>query len=130
MNGKVDKLKMTPQRMAIMEYLDGNTSHPSADDIFKAVSGRFPTMSFATVYNTLDALKARGRVLELTIDPERKRYDPNTMSHHHLICITCKKVADIHRDYDIPVDKSITSGYEIIGKHIEFYGLCPMCQKQ
>jgi Fur family peroxide stress response transcriptional regulator len=128
MNEKTGKLKMTPQRIAIMDYLDGNTSHPSADDIFKAVSGRFPTMSFATVYNTLDALKSRGRVLELTIDPERKRYDPNTVSHHHLICVTCKKVVDIHKDYDIQVEKALTSDFEIIGKHIEFYGLCPVCQ--
>jgi Fur family peroxide stress response transcriptional regulator len=128
MNEKENKFKMTPQRMAIVDYLDGNTSHPSADDIFKAVSTRFPTMSFATVYNTLDALKTRGRVLELTIDPERKRYDPNTISHHHLICLTCKKVVDIHREYDIPVDETLAPGFEIIGKHIEFYGLCTSCK--
>ncbi len=44
-------LKLTPQRLAILEYLDGNTSHPSAEDIYISVKEKFPTMSFATVYN-------------------------------------------------------------------------------
>ncbi|UCE72718.1 MAG: transcriptional repressor, partial [Nitrospiraceae bacterium] len=30
-------LKLTPQRLAILEYLDGNKSHPSAEDIYAAV---------------------------------------------------------------------------------------------
>ena len=66
--------KLTPQRLAILDYLDGNTNHPSAEEIFGAVKTKFPTMSFATVYNTLEALRDRGKVLELTIDPSRKRY--------------------------------------------------------
>ena len=48
------RFKRTPQRLAILDYLEGNITHPSADDIFKAVSRRFRSMSFATVYNTLE----------------------------------------------------------------------------
>ncbi|MBT9168785.1 MAG: Peroxide operon regulator [Syntrophomonadaceae bacterium] len=59
-------LKLTPQRLAILDCLDGNKEHPSAEDIYKDVSKRFPTMSFATVYNTLEALRQRGGILELT----------------------------------------------------------------
>ncbi|MCK5426958.1 MAG: transcriptional repressor, partial [Thermodesulfovibrionia bacterium] len=47
-------IKLTPQRIAILNYLSGITTHPSAEQIYKAVSKEFPTMSFATVYNTLD----------------------------------------------------------------------------
>jgi Fe2+ or Zn2+ uptake regulation protein len=53
-------LKMTPQRIAIIDYLKGNTTHPSALDVYKAVSERFPTMSFTTVYNTLQTLRDKG----------------------------------------------------------------------
>ena len=70
--------KLTPQRIAILDYLEGNKDHPSADDIYKAVSEKFTTMSLATVYTTLAALKERGNVLELTVDPDKKRYDPTT----------------------------------------------------
>jgi Fur family peroxide stress response transcriptional regulator len=53
--------KRTPQRLAILAYLEGNTSHPSAEEIFHAVGGKDQTLSFATVYNTLNALSRQGR---------------------------------------------------------------------
>ncbi len=123
-------LKLTPQRLAILEYLDGNTSHPSAEDIYREVKKRFPTMSFATVYNTLEVLRKRGNLLELTIDPERKRYDPNTSPHHHLICLRCKKIVDVHVDYRIDLPQKERESFEVFGNHIEFYGICNNCKQK
>lgn len=121
-------LKLTPQRLAIFEFLEGNAEHPSAEDIFKAVSKRFPTMSFATVYNTLEALAVKGEVVKLTFDPERMRYDPNTLSHHHLICMSCGKVMDVHGEYTLELSQEQAGDFDILGKHIEFRGLCPKCK--
>ncbi len=121
-------LKLTPQRIAILDYLDGNKMHPSAEEIYREVSKRFPTMSFATVYNTLEALRQRGSILELTIDPGKKRFDPNTEPHHHLICTRCRKIEDVHRNYDLSVPNAYRNGFEITGNHIEFYGVCPECR--
>ena len=121
--------KLTPQRIAILDYLDGNKEHPSADEIYKAVAERFPTMSFATVYNTLDALKRRGMLLEITIDHGRKRFDPDSEPHHHLMCIRCKKVVDVHNKFELTIPHSERYGFEIIGNHIEFYGLCHKCRQ-
>lgn len=120
--------KMTPQRMVILEYLDGNKDHPSAEDIYRAVSRRFPTMSIATVYNTLERLRRKGGVLELTIDPDKKRFDPNTEPHHHLICVKCKKIVDVHVDYDLVVPDHQKDDFEITGNHVEFYGMCSACR--
>ena len=92
---KLGGLKLTPQRLAILDFLDGNSSHPSAEEVFSAVKEKYPTMSFATVYNTLDILKQRGDLLELTIDPYRKHYDPDTRSHHHILCSKCGKIGDV-----------------------------------
>jgi len=122
-------LKLTPQRLAILGFLDGNTSHPSAEDIYQEVKKNFPTMSFATVYNTLEALRNRGGVLELTIDPGRKRYDPNTEHHHHLICLTCKKIVDVHSEFKTNVSEEQKQGFEITGNHVEFYGICATCKE-
>lgn len=122
-------IKLTPQRLAILDYLEDNTGHPSADDIFIAVSRKFPTMSFATVYNTLETLRQRGRVLELTIDPDKKRFDPNTEPHHHLICLKCRQIFDIHGQYDLQVSNMEKRDFDIVGNHIEFYGICPKCKK-
>lgn len=119
--------KQTPQRMAIMEFLKENLDHPSAEDIYRAIRIRFPTMSFATVYNTLETLRQQGAVMELTVDPQKKRFDPNPKPHHHLICIKCRKIVDIHIDYPLEVPDEKRSGFEIVGNHIEFYGICPDC---
>ena len=121
-------LKLTPQRLAILDHLDGNKGHPSAEDIYKAVSKQFPTMSFATVYNTLETLRQKGGVIELTIDPGKKRFDPSIEPHHHLICIKCKRIADIHGNYKLIVPNSERADFEIVGNHIEFYGICPKCK--
>jgi Fur family peroxide stress response transcriptional regulator len=121
-------LKKTPQRLAIFEYLKDNTDHPSADEIYKAIIQKFPSMSFATVYNTLETLKEQGFVKELTIDPNKKHFDPNIESHHHLMCIKCKKIVDILVDYELQVPEHNKKGFDIIGNHIEFYGLCPSCK--
>ncbi|NOZ24918.1 MAG: transcriptional repressor [Nitrospirae bacterium] len=122
--------KLTPQRLAILAYLDGNTNHPAAEDIYRDVRKSFPTMSFATVYNTLEALKRRGEIIELTIDPERKHYDPNTDPHHHLICLSCKRIVDVHKDFKINIPRAQRQGFRVTGNHIEFYGVCPDCMKK
>jgi len=122
--------KLTPQRIAILDYLDGNKDHPSADEIYRAVSVKFPTMSFATVYNTLDALKRRGVLLEITIDPHKKRFDPDSEPHHHLICMRCKKVADVHCKFEITIPRGQRHGFEITANHIEFQGICEQCKEK
>jgi Fur family transcriptional regulator, peroxide stress response regulator len=122
--------KRTPQRLAILDYLKGNTAHPSAEDVYRAVTKKYFSLSFATVYNTLNTLAQSGVVRELTIDPERKRYDPNTERHHHLICSTCKKVIDIFEDVPVGVPERLEKEFSISGNHVEFYGHCSACKKK
>jgi Fur family transcriptional regulator, peroxide stress response regulator len=121
--------KRTPQRLAIMAYLEGNTSHPSAEEIFHAVVGNDRTLSFATVYNTLKTLSKAGALRELTIDPSRKRYDPNTGAHNHIICVDCQKVVDVPEEISIDLPKDVAQNFSILGNHVEFYGICPKCRK-
>ncbi len=121
--------KLTPQRIAILEFLEGNTDHPSADDIFQAIKIKHPTVSFATVYNTVQTLRDRGFIMEITIDPERKHYDPNANRHHHVICTKCSKIGDIFEDYtdslNLPEEDKME--FTITGNHVNFYGLCRDC---
>ena len=123
-------IKLTPQRLAILEYLDGNKNHPSAENIYEAVRRKFPMMSFATVYKTLETLKQKGDLLELTIDPLRRRYDTDTKSHHHLICNTCKKIVDIEAELPVSIPDKAKEGFEVTGNHVEFYGICNECRSR
>ncbi len=122
-------IKLTPQRLAILSYLKGNKSHPSAEDIFKSVKKQFPTMSFATVYNTLEALKIKNSVQELKIDAGKKRYDPDVSMHNHLICIKCKNIVDVFKDFKINISKELANGFDLLGNSIEFFGVCSKCKK-
>lgn len=123
------KLRTTPQRTAIMQYLDGNTLHPSVDDIYKSLIEKYPSISLATVYNTLEALTKRGVLRELTIDPQKKRFDPNLEAHHHLMCVACKKIIDGHGDVGQHLAPAEQGDFEIQGHHIDIYGLCSACKK-
>ena len=119
--------RMTPQRMAILEALEGNRTHPSAEELHREVQGRFPTITLATVYNTLEMLKNRGEVTELSIDPKRKRYDPEVALHHHMLCQSCGRVTDVHKSFKLSLTAEERKGYTIKNNHIEFYGTCPQC---
>lgn len=61
-------IKPSVQRLAVMEYLKTHCTHPTADEIFSALSPKMPTLSRTTVYNTLRLLASRGAVLSLDID--------------------------------------------------------------
>ncbi|MEK6537921.1 MAG: Fur family transcriptional regulator [Nitrospirota bacterium] len=124
-------LRLTPQRIAILKYLDGNTSHPTADNIYRDLKQTNPTLSFATVYNTMQTLREHGEVMEITIDPLRKHYDPNTSPHHHVICISCNDIWDVFVDYSdvLKLPSTIARGMKTVGVHVDFYGLCKNCQK-
>ena len=123
-----DGFRVTPQRMAIINYLRNNPVHPSARDIFDHVRGRFPSLSFATVYNTLQALKDRGMVLELTIDPKERRYDARLADHHHMICIKCRMIRDLHISFDLSLPEEKRGDFSIISNRVEFIGLCGRCK--
>ncbi|HSG27547.1 MAG TPA: Fur family transcriptional regulator [Candidatus Krumholzibacterium sp.] len=122
---------LTPQRMAIVECLSGNRTHPTVDEIHSTIKVKYPTMSKATVYSTLKVLKDLGEVQELSI---RKRgevcFDPNVGMHHHFLCTSCGNIMDI--TLDCPDACPIICSSEIDGHRIDeiqayLYGKCSNC---
>jgi len=122
-------LKITPQRIAILKVLQGNTSHPSAEEIYKKVTRKHPNISFTTIYNTLDVLKKTGQIRELIIDKTRKHFDPDLSPHNHLICDTCHTIFDIFEDFSdaITIPQSVSDVFHVTGHEIVFYGICKEC---
>lgn len=64
-------VKMTPQRLAIIDYLERHRVHPSAEDIYQALLPQYSMLSLATVYNTLELLQNLQVVIKLTIDDKK-----------------------------------------------------------
>src|SRR5258707_7292631 len=88
-------LKLTPQRMAIVKELASDETHPTAQELFERLRPSLPTMSFATVYNTLGALSSAGLCAALALSPGSGRFDPNMEPHNHAVCDGCGAVRDV-----------------------------------
>ncbi|SNX54906.1 Fur family transcriptional regulator [Thermoanaerobacterium sp. RBIITD] len=125
-------LKVTPQRLAIINMLRNTKEHPSAETIYKKLSSDFPTMSLATVYKTLEMLKNIGLVQELNVGEGSFRYDANTDSHPHLICYGCNRVDDLDESVlkDVIKEVSKHTDYLLTEQKLYFYGYCPDCKKK
>ena len=125
--------RITPQRLAILRILAESKGHPSAEQIYAEVKANFPTTSIATVYKTLAVLKAIGEVLELEFSGDFNRYDGKKPGPHpHLICIKCKRIVDPELASLAEMTEKLCSesGYKLITHRLDFYGMCPQCQKK
>ncbi|SFC84641.1 Fur family transcriptional regulator, peroxide stress response regulator [Bacillus sp. OV322] len=122
-------VRITPQRHAILEYLINSMSHPTADDIYKALEGKFPNMSVATVYNNLRVFREVGLVKELTFGDSSSRFDFVTTNHYHVVCQHCGKIVDFHYPGLNEVEQfaSHVTGFQISNHRMEIYGECPDC---
>src|SRR5262249_51203459 len=88
------KLPLTPQRLAIFRVLAAIDCHPTADELFRRVRPRLPSLALGTVYRTLDWLEAHGLIARVQSPGEPARFDANLGAHHHLICTRCRRVVD------------------------------------
>ena len=123
--------RITPQRLAILEVLASSEGHPSADEIFRQLRGRYPTMSPATVYKTLAVLKAKGEVLELEFSEQANRYDGRKpYPHPHVICTECGLVVDpsFLGLEEITNRVMAETGFKISNHRLDIFGLCPSCR--
>jgi Fe2+ or Zn2+ uptake regulation protein len=129
-------LKLTPQRIAIVRLFAGDESHPTAQDLFERLRPAFPSMSFATVYNTLDALANAGLAGIVRIPGKRgdaARFDPNTRAHHHAVCDGCGAVLDIAAGTLAPTPGAVSKlrraapGFSVHAVERIYRGLCAKC---
>ncbi|MFD2703849.1 peroxide-responsive transcriptional repressor PerR [Salibacterium lacus] len=126
---KNTKVRMTPQRHAILEYLYETMNHPTADDIYKALESKFPNMSVATVYNNLRVFKNVGIVKELTYGDSSSRFDCVTTDHYHIICSDCGKIVDFHYPGldEVETLAEQVTGFQVHDHRMEIYGSCRDC---
>jgi Fur family transcriptional regulator, peroxide stress response regulator len=127
---KKSGVRITPQRHAVLEYLIQSMSHPTADEIYKSLEGRFPNMSVATVYNNLRVFKEVGLVKELNYGDASSRFDCITTDHYHIICKQCGKMVDFHYPGldEVETLAEQVTGFKVSDHRMEIYGICPSCK--
>ncbi len=125
-------LRMTHQREIILDELTKSKTHPTADELYERIKKRLPRISLATVYRNLEILSEAGLITKLEISGRQKRFDWDPGSHDHIFCTQCQRVDNICTPTgNAPVISSMQKkGYRITGRRIEFFGICPNCQKK
>ncbi len=123
-------LRNTSQRRDIYQYLISTPTHPTAKQIFEQLKPNHPTLSLATVYNTLDLLVGAGLITTLgEIGDNQVHFDGETGAHINIACTVCYKIVDLPIEDSGLFDSQIqNSGYLIHGSRVVYYGTCPDCQ--
>jgi Fe2+ or Zn2+ uptake regulation protein len=124
--------RMTKQKRVIFEELKKLKTHPTAEELYYLVKKVIPNVSLGTVYRNLELLSQSGNIMKLESSSSHSRFDPNAEEHYHIKCMRCNKVTDAPEfeldDINIRVEQE--SGYKIIGRRLDFMGICPECLKR
>jgi len=131
-------LSLTHQRQAVYEAVAASRSHPGAEEIYRTIRARYPTISRGTVYRTLETLCEIGMVSDVNRLRGTGRFEVALRPHHHLVCLKCRKIIDLHdKKLDRvkpsapgrPTRGDEASGFEVTGHQIQFMGYCRSCRK-
>jgi len=123
---KNKSIKITPQRLEILKYLDENRNHPTADEIYKNLKENNPSLSKTTVYNSLEILNKYNIIHTISITGLESRYDIVNKMHHHFMCKSCGRIIDI--EIECPnIKKTLENGHKIEEVHGYFKGKCKEC---
>ena len=123
--------KSSKQYEAILEYVKGTTSHPTADSVYIEMRKIMPHISLGTVYRNLSKLAGEEKILRLTAGLESEHFDGNTNLHYHVVCTKCGVIADIEAEEPGVLNDWAQQRYNgEIDKHsVMFYGVCAECEK-
>jgi len=123
--------RITPQRVAILDYLLKTDDHPSAESIHKIIKEKYPMVSLSTVYKTLDLLREKKLVNEIEVEGEA-RFDAHIDSHINLVCMNCGKIDDLDEESlnEIQNRAARKSKYHIIKGSFELFGYCSECKSK
>ncbi|NPA11256.1 MAG: transcriptional repressor [Epsilonproteobacteria bacterium] len=116
-------LKMTPQRLAILKELD-QKGHASIEEIYEEIKEVFPSISLATIYKNINALKDEGIILEVCLH-QKPKFEIKKSPHGHFICKKCGRVEDIKIEDECL--KRMEKEYPNSTKEIYIYGVCKNC---
>lgn len=126
------KLKLTPQRLAIIDALIENTPiHPGASLIYREARKKTKSLSLSTTYATLDELSRHGIIKMLEFDKMENRYEGNIAAHINLVCKGCGRIVDYKAPISVDPKEVIKKAhFWVVDTRLEYYGYCQRCRKE
>jgi Fur family transcriptional regulator, peroxide stress response regulator len=130
-NDKVSDLGLTKQREVVLQVIRDSENHLTANEVFDQAKGLLPTISFATVYNSLRYLKDAGHIGEIQFGNGASRFDRKLTRHDHAICVKCGKLVDMELEIPSELVKIAEnfSRFKLESIELTLRGLCPNCIK-
>ena len=128
---EIQDLGLTRQREVVLRVIRDAQSHLTANEVFTAAKALLPSISFATVYNSLRYLKDAGHIAEIKFGDGASRFDRMTHRHDHAICTACGKLVDIEMEIPAEIVKRAARYSKFKPESLEFTlrGVCPECVK-
>jgi Fur family transcriptional regulator, ferric uptake regulator len=126
-------LKVTQQRMAILETLSGGRAHVTAQEVFEIVNAKYPEIGFATVYRFLRKMNEQKMVSEVRMGGLPARYELTPRRHHdHLTCTQCGQIVEFENPQIENLQEQVAREHNFRLTHhvLELYGLCTRCQAE
>ena len=123
---KNNNIRLTPQRLKVLEYLSNSREHPTVDQIYNVLKKEVPSLSKTTIYNTLNYLSELNLIKVLLSDDNEAHFDADTDDHGHFKCTSCKRIYDFEIDMDSCITEKLND-YKIEEKAVYFKGICPGC---
>lgn len=123
-------LRVTPQRVLVLEALASHGGHMTADEIMRWTSERYPAINLATIYRTLDLLTSVGLVTQTDLGGGAAQFElVRDTIHHHLVCEHCGGVIDIDDALLAPVREAALNayGFRASARHMAIFGCCAAC---
>ena len=126
-------LKVTDQRLLILQSLHSGRAHVTAQEVFEVVSRQDTSIGFATVYRFLRTLTESGFVTEVRMGGSSARYELKPEGHHdHMTCTECGKICEFENNKIEELQARVAQelGFKLTGHVLELYGICPDCQQR
>lgn len=127
----IKELGLTKQREVVLQVIREEPEHLTANEVFDKAKQILPSISFATVYNSLRYLKDSGLIAEISFGNGASRFDSMTSRHDHAICTKCGKLVDM--ELELPaeiVDRAAEfSKFKPESLELTLRGLCPDCNQ-
>lgn len=122
-------MRLTPQRLAVLDVLNRADDHPTAAEVYDRVRARVPGIGAATVYRALGRLVADGQARELDLGNASARYDANLARHDHVVCRACGRAVDVDAPLAVGVATRVAAetGFTLTDYNLSFRGFCREC---
>ena len=125
----IQGLGLTRQREVVLEVILDAPEHLTANEVFANAKAKLPSISFATVYNSLRYLKDAGHIAEINFGTGASRFDRMTSRHDHAICTKCGILVDIEMEHPLELVNRAAAISNFKPEFLEFTlrGVCFDC---